>query len=394
MTNLPAKVVQPAIAARHDWPEKPIVPVLRTDVTIRPGVRGDIPFIDQLQKLFNGCLGFMYDTILEKHIEKGRVSVAVSSTGTPMGYLLAQHSYMSNDDCGIVYQLAVVPVKHRKLIGATLLKHFFEASPYQMKLCCCWCAQDLHANHFWAAMGFVPIAFRTGSRGKMRTHIFWQRRIRTGDVSTPFWFPAKTTGGAVAEDRIVVPIPPGVHWQDAMPTLLPRCEGESEQQLLENGLPDAAAEKARKHGLLPPAGAARIPTPTERLRRLREQSKHIKRPPRGCLKVMTSAGQKVVRTDDTPPDEVVQKPKRPAKPRAKADERHTAAAKELRARFLEQFNQLGVVEAGKYDPSRALDLAPSVLGAFGPTISDSTSRSSPGLPLPIDGSVEPTADES
>jgi hypothetical protein len=210
----------------------------------------------------------------------------------------------------------------------------------------------------------VPIAFRTGSRGKLRIHIFWQRRIRSGDVSTPFWFPAKTTGGAVAEDRIVVPIPPGVHWQDAMPTLLPQREGEAEQRLLENGLPDAVQEKKRKQGLLPSAEPRCIPTPAERLQKLREQSKHIKRAPKGCVKVMTSAGQKVLRTDDAPSplEHEMRKPKRPAKPRAKADERHTAAAKELRARFLEQFNQIGVVEAGKYDPSRALDAAPTVLG--------------------------------
>ena len=66
----------------------------------------------------------------------------------------------------------------------------------------------------------MPLAFRAGAKGK-RAHIFWQKRIREGDVSTPFWYPCKTDGGMMREDRIVLPIPPGVHWRDEMAILLP-----------------------------------------------------------------------------------------------------------------------------------------------------------------------------
>ncbi len=79
----------------------------------------------------------------------------------------------------------VLPGKRRALVGATLLKAMFERSAWGCKLYCCWCAQDIAANHFWEAMGFVPLAFRTGSRGKGRIHIFWQKRIRRGDTRTP-----------------------------------------------------------------------------------------------------------------------------------------------------------------------------------------------------------------
>src|SRR5205814_3093116 len=70
------------------------------------------------------------------------------------------------------------------------------------------------------------LAFRTGSRGKgrrgqARIHIFWQKRIREGDTSTPWWFPALTTGGAIGEGRLVLPIRPGTHWSDAKPIVLP-----------------------------------------------------------------------------------------------------------------------------------------------------------------------------
>jgi hypothetical protein len=98
-----------------------------------------------------------------------------------------------------VYQLNVAPGKRRKLVGAALVKAAFERCPYGVKLFCCWCAQDIEANHFWESIGFVPIAFRTGSRGRgknaePRIHIFWQRRIREGDTETPYWFPSETSG--------------------------------------------------------------------------------------------------------------------------------------------------------------------------------------------------------
>jgi hypothetical protein len=46
-------------------------------------------------------------------------------------------------------------------------------------------------------------------------HIFWQKRIRRGDDQTAWWYPSGTDGGAIREGRVVLPIPPGVHWSEA-----------------------------------------------------------------------------------------------------------------------------------------------------------------------------------
>jgi hypothetical protein len=69
----------------------------------------------------------------------------------------------------------------------------FDECAVWMQLYCCWCAQDIEANRFWESMGFVPLAFRAGSREEGRVHIFWQKRIRAGDETTPYWFPAQTS---------------------------------------------------------------------------------------------------------------------------------------------------------------------------------------------------------
>src|SRR4030095_16137929 len=128
--------------------------------------------------------------------------------------------YFKRDDVGIIYQMNVVPAKQRSLIGATLIKAMFDRAAYGCRLFCLWCAQDIEANYFWESIGFIPLAFRTGSRGKGRVHILWQGGIREGERGqggTPYWFPAQTNAGSIREDRLVLPIPPGTRWCDAMP---------------------------------------------------------------------------------------------------------------------------------------------------------------------------------
>jgi hypothetical protein len=209
-----------------------------------------------------------------------------------------------------------------------LVKCAFERSAYGCKLFCCWCAQDIEANHFWEAMGFVPLAFRTGSRGKGRIHIFWQRRIRAGDTTTPWWFPSQTQNGAVREDRIVLPIPPGLHWSDAKPIVLPGghdggTNGEAK------ALP-APRKKREKKVALPPSaivgGGLRF-TPT--------------------VEVALVAGAQTA----------IEKPRREKTKAQKNDPRLIAAARELRDRWLEEVNdgRYQIEANGKYDVSRAFE---------------------------------------
>src|SRR4029078_28413 len=143
----------------------------------------------------------------------------------------------------------VVPTKQRGFVGATLLKAMFDRAAYGCKLFCCWCAQDIEANRFWESLGFVPLAFRAGSEKKQRVHIFWQKRIRAGDTTTPWWFPSKTAGGSIREDRIVVPIPPSTHWGDAQPAGLPTEAKDEGGRMKDEGrkaLPDQRAKRPAK----------------------------------------------------------------------------------------------------------------------------------------------------
>jgi hypothetical protein len=238
---------------------------------------------------------------------------------------------LKRDELGVIYQLCVAPGTQRKLVGASLIGEVFKRSAYGCKLYCCWCAQDLEANYFWESIGFVPIAFRAGGKQKKnpstglragRVHIFWQRRINGDDVTTPYWYPCNTNGGAIAQDRLVFPIPPGVHWKDVQAIVMP-------------GMAEAAQEKKR----LP--GAKRAKQREEILPASAIQSGGLRLSP-------------VVAAAPAP----VEKAKPQRKPQAKNDPALVAKARELRDRWMDRLNSgAALAGEGKYDVSRALTAA-------------------------------------
>ena len=321
-----------------------IVPISRVPITVRPAMTGDYPFIDRLQDMHSKALGFMPKAALEGKIAAGHVLMAESVVSGPLsvatddgqrtmdklGYCMSSDRYFKRDDVGIIYQMNVAPGVQRKLVGATLLRAVFERAAYGCRLFCCWCAQDLDANYFWESLGFVPLAFRAGAggrsaRGQVRTHIFWQRRVREGDTTTPYWVPAKTDGGHMREDRIVLPIPPGVHWKDPMPMLLPTA-----------GVPEA--QKALPEKRSKPKETPTLMTPTRR------------RVQFGAAPI-APAPEPVVKTKSA-------KQKREKAGGVKADPVLVAKARELRDRWLEKVNSAGGASVlacgGKYDVSKAL----------------------------------------
>ncbi len=322
---------------------------------MRPGTEADIDFIDALQKKNHKQLGFMNRPMLEGKVTLGHVLIAEtvasgqlsvaseerqgkpkssapllapgnSQLTTRLGYLIGNDRYKHRDELGVIFQMCVATEFRRSLVAGNLLKSQFERSAYGCKLYCCWCAQDIEANRFWESMGFVPLAFRAGSAKRDRVHIFWQKRIRAGDSTTPWWFPSKTAGGSIREDRIVLPIPPGTHWSDAKPLILPGKLEESKQVLEKKHGRDARATKKAKT-IEKPALIRRngltfdIPKQGEQL------------PEAKCAKEVKAKPQRV---------------------KQQCDPRLVAAARELRDRWLEQVNAVPLLDEGKYDVTRKL----------------------------------------
>jgi N-acetylglutamate synthase-like GNAT family acetyltransferase len=313
------------------------LPVPKVDVSIRVATMDDIAAIDALQKPNSRELGFFPRGQLQGYIEKHGVLIAEAS-GRPIGYVAYADRYLKRDELGIIVQLCVEPGTRRSFVGMALVKAVFERSPYGCKMYCCWCAQDIAANMFWESMGFSAIAFRTGSTTKgtkksPRIHIFWQRRIRAGDTSTPFWFPSKTEGGALAAQRLVLPIPPGTHWSDAKPVVLPETadRGEAKALTIEGRAPRNSSRKSE-------------PGDREPIR--------MKSGP------FVIAASRLTFAQPTPINEKKPKQKR-LRTKPKFDKRVIDQARELRDRYLEQYNGEALLPASgaKYDVSRTVEHA-------------------------------------
>ena len=331
-------------------------------MTVRPACLGDVPFMDRLQKAHTKQLGYFPTGQFEEYVKSGGVLVAeeirdqkseISNgksqltsdlrplTSVPLGYIISRDRYLKRDELGVIYQLCVAPGTQRKLVGAALVREVFARSAYGCKLYCCWCAQDLEANYFWESLGFLPIAFRAGSSGKKRVHIFWQRRIGVDDATTPYWYPSQTNAGAIREDRLVFPIPPGVHWKDVQAVVIP-----------EHG--DAKSARAKRiDGPQSKGGGNELQRPTVMRRQFAA--------PTAKSLAKGAAEQAVARAA---------KPPRPPRPRTKINPQYVAAARELRDRWLEKVNENPALLAGggKYHIARALaaGAAGMVKPIFGP----------------------------
>jgi hypothetical protein len=327
------------------------VPAPRVPMAVRAGTAADIPFMDGLQKKYGKALGHFATSWFEGHLAAGGVLIAESVLGPsslvigqdkgqtthdkgqraqPVGYIIYRDRYLRRDELGVVFQLCVAPGVQRGFIGAALLKAAFERSAYGCRLFCCWCAQDLEANYFWEAMGFVPLAFRAGSDRKKRVHIFWQKKIvgppaPPAGAETKWWYPFQTTGGAIRADRLVFPIPEGTHWRDVRAVELPETETPKLEGPREK--PARVARPAKATGLTPMGGF------------------------RFASEVAPAAAKTAKNA----------KAAKIAKPKAKIDARFLAAGRELRDRYLEHVNAGAMMleAAGKYDVTRALPESPS-----------------------------------
>ncbi len=324
----------------------------------------------------------MFTKQLEGHLERGHVLIAEAAGGggdggggssarglvghtgpepARIGYCIGVDKYFKREDVGIVYQMNIMPGRQRGLVGATLLQALFARWPYGVRLYGCWCAQDLAANRFWEAMGFVPLAFRAGSRKRDRIHIFWQKRVRTGDTRTDWWFPSQTGSGALREDRIVLPIPPGVHWSEAKPRVLPEVgrmmeASAAERKALEDASKPSKQERAaaRTAKRAAEANAAGVKA---------KQGARAKTVAAGGLRFGAAGAAGMTSTlqsaEEAKQDGAPAPPKKHKKQALKNDPVLVAAARELRDRWLEQVAaQPGLLadrEQGKYAVGKRVD---------------------------------------
>ena len=319
-------------------------------VRIREATADDLPFIDALQRPVTKAVGYFPRGQFEGYIQQKAVLIAEGDGGGvgPLGYVIHKDRYLKRDELGIVYQLNVAPEARRHLVGAALLKAAFERSAYGCRLYCCWCAQDLPANRFWEAMGFVPLAFRAGSDKKKRVHILWQRRITEGDDVTPWWYPFQTNGGAMRADRLAFPIPPGTHWSEVEAAAVPMVDADG------NAVKALPAAKKPRRKAKPKVEAPAMEKVTVCVSgKVRTIERPVNATPFAPTMAPTPAPA-------PPPVETTELAKaEEPKEVVKVDPRFVKLNRELRDRYLEHLNAEPELlpMLGKYDATRSLPRA-------------------------------------
>jgi len=179
-----------------------------------------------------------------------------------------------------------------------------------------------------------------------RVHIFWQKRINDGDATTPWWYPSQTNSGAMREDRLVFPIPPGTHWSEVKAVAVPEESagpaGAGSPKVL--SAESKTGRKRTQHSALR-TQHSRLTTAATGLR--------FGAPPKS-LEADKAKGKRAVKAKA---------------PKVKLDPRLLRATRELRDRYLEHVNTTPLIAAGKYDVARSLEAPPPVKVQVNPALS-------------------------
>lgn len=140
--------------------------------------------------------------------------------------------------------------------------------------------------------------------------------------ATPWWFPSKTAGGAMNADRLVLPIPEGVHWSEVQPMRIPGLQ-------MQKALPAVKKTVMRKVMVQPPR---KPPAPT----------------------TIASSGLWFA-PEPVEVEEEVEVIEKPAQPAVKVTPTAVAFVRELRDRWLEQVNAEPelLLERPRYEVARA-----------------------------------------
>lgn len=114
-------------------------------------------------------IGFLPAPRLEEYRRSGQLWTA-DENGEPCGFLVWGNGWPVLR----VYQVCIQYDAQRRLHGAALIGKLInkaEAEGYDR--ISCWVADDIPANDFWQAMGFVKMAERAGGKKRGRKHNAW-----------------------------------------------------------------------------------------------------------------------------------------------------------------------------------------------------------------------------
>ncbi len=199
----------PLFDPRHRYTRDP----LREQDSLPPNVQGaqsapiriataaDLKFVDDLQKRFANCLGFLPRVALENLVSQGAMRIAEENDDAA-GYILSRPHLRWQPRMRSITQAAVAMDAQRRHHGLALLARIeHESRSAGLLAIQACCAVGLDSNDFWRAAGFLPIVHMRPKNVRGREIICWRKSLT---ALPPVWFaqPPKYAGYVGAKPQL------------------------------------------------------------------------------------------------------------------------------------------------------------------------------------------------
>lgn len=153
-------------------------------VAVRPARRRDLPMMRHLQAKLAHAIGYMPPAGVDVALESGWIQTATYNDDEA-GFILSRPQLKCSPTLRPIIQSAVHFDLQRRHVGLALLDAVAEqAIADGMEGITCWCAEELEANAFWKAAGFIHVGTRDPHNARNRKLNLWRLALK---------FPFQTT---------------------------------------------------------------------------------------------------------------------------------------------------------------------------------------------------------
>lgn len=143
----------------------------------RPATPADLSYLLDLQRRHSNAIGFLPRAAFAADVDAGHVLLATENDDAA-GYVLCRPPSRRTPHLVKIIQTAVSFDAMRRAHGLQLLERTATASRARgatiMQACV---REDLDANAFFRAAGFVPVGIRTAATARAHPHVIWRRPL-------------------------------------------------------------------------------------------------------------------------------------------------------------------------------------------------------------------------
>jgi hypothetical protein len=156
----------------------------KKSVRVRAATRRDLPLMRHLQQKLAHAIGYMPPAAIDSCLDAGWIQTA-DLNDDAAGFILARPRLACSPTLTPIIQAAVHFDALRRHVGLAMVDQLaVKAKAAGQEALTCWCAEELDANIFWEAAGFIKVGHRDPGNARDRLLNLWR---------LPLAFPFQTT---------------------------------------------------------------------------------------------------------------------------------------------------------------------------------------------------------